>query len=67
MKDDNRRAVFKATEIIDLETPVHIKEEINLLVNVNVDWVTEYLCAFYLEWIYVVDKQVPIALKFHDL
>lgn len=67
MKDDNRRAVFNATEIINFETPIPIKEEINVLVNVNVDWVTEYLCAFYLEWAYVVDKQVPVALQFHDL
>ncbi|MEY8747012.1 hypothetical protein AB9M62_48600 [Bacillales bacterium AN1005] len=66
-KDDNRRAVFNAAEIINFDTPAHIKEECNGVVNANVDWVTEYLCAFYLEWAYVIDKQMPIALEFHDL
>ncbi|ETT30261.1 MULTISPECIES: hypothetical protein [unclassified Paenibacillus] len=66
-KDDNRRAVFNAAEVINFDTPAHIKEECNALVNSNVGWVTEYLCTFYLEWAYVVDKKTPVALKFHDL
>lgn len=47
-KDDNRRAVFNAAEIINFNTPASIKEECNKLVNANVDWLTEYLCTFYL-------------------
>ncbi|MGO4532716.1 hypothetical protein AB4Z30_26835 [Paenibacillus sp. 2TAF8] len=66
-KDDNRRAVFNATEVIDYEIPAHIKEGCNGLIEANVDWITEYLCTFYLEWAYVLDKQMPIALKFQDL
>lgn len=66
-KDDNRRAIFNAAEIINFDIPAQIKEECNKLLNLNLDWVTEYLCTFYLEWAYVVDKQIPIAMKFHDL
>lgn len=66
-KDDNRRTVFNAAEILNFNIPFHVKEECSGLVNGNVDWVIEYLCTFYLEWAYVVDKQVPIALQFHDL
>lgn len=66
-KEDNRRAVFNAAEIINFDVPVHIKEEFNKLVNEDIDWVTKYLCTFYLEWSYVVDQQLPIALQFHDL
>ncbi|NPC93892.1 hypothetical protein HOO54_17135 [Bacillus sp. WMMC1349] len=66
-KDNNRRAVFNAAKEINMEIPDHIKEKCTELVNVNIDWVTEYLCTFYLEWAYVVDKQLPIALDLYDL
>lgn len=66
-KDNNRRVVFNAAEVINFDIPDGIKEECAELLNVNVDWITEYLCTFYLQWAYVVDKQVSIALKFHEL
>lgn len=66
-KDDNRRAIFNATEIVQFEIPDHIKEHYVEQDNINIDWVTEYLCNFYIEWAYVADKQLPIALKFPDL
>ncbi|MEK3876428.1 Imm3 family immunity protein [Paenibacillus sp. FSL M7-0420] len=66
-KDNNRRAVFNASEIIDFRMPDSIKEENSRLLSVQLDWTTEYLCDFYLEWAYAMDKEVLIAHQFHDL
>ncbi|MFD2408566.1 hypothetical protein [Paenibacillus rhizoplanae] len=66
-KDNNRRAIFNASEIIDFSMPETIKEENSRFISVNLDWTTEYLCDFYLEWSYAMDNEVPIALQFHDL
>ncbi|MFC6652230.1 hypothetical protein [Paenibacillus rhizoplanae] len=43
-KDNNRRAIFNASEIIDFSMPETIKEENSRFISVNLDWTTEYLC-----------------------
>lgn len=64
---DNRRAIFNAVEIIQFDVPSHIKENYIEQDNVNIDWVVEYLCTYYIDWAYAVEQEIPIALKFHDL
>lgn len=62
---DRRVAVYSAANVIGAKLPIDLEEtclELNQIYGT-----ASAICTFYLEWAYLLDQKVPVALQFHDL
>lgn len=62
-----RRAFFSAAKESEIELPIDIEAMCPELELIKNEWLVKWTCLFSLEWAYLIDRKIPIALKFHDM
>lgn len=62
-----RRAFFSAAKESNIELPIDIGAMCPELELIKNEWLVKLTCLFSLEWAYLIDQEIPIALKFHDM
>lgn len=62
-----RRAFFSAAKESEIEISIDIEAMCPELELIKNEWLVKWTCLFSLEWAYLIDQKIPIALKFHDM
>ena len=63
---NNRRAIFSASKICEIELPIDAKSECIELNEIKDGW-AKMISTFYLEWSFLIDQNFPASLKFKEL